>query len=50
MLKHIAYIIAGTGAEYQSEAYPTQGIPYLTLTGKLWGVFCEYYLREMIVL
>ena len=29
-------------AEYQSDAGSTKCTPYLTLTGELWGVFCEY--------
>ena len=28
--------------EYQSDAGTTKDTPYLTLTGELWGVFCEY--------
>ena len=29
-------------AEYISDAGYIKGTPYLTLTGKLWGVFCAY--------
>ena len=29
-------------AEYQSDAETTKDTTYLVLTGKLWGVFCEY--------
>ena len=44
MVKHdIAPIIEGTEAKYQSEAEPTKDTPYPALTGKLWGVFCEYF-------
>ena len=32
----------GTEAEYQSDAGSTKDMPYLDLTGELWGVFCEY--------
>ena len=28
-----------TVAEYESDFEPTTGIPYLTLTGELWGVY-----------
>ena len=35
-------MITGTKAEYQSDAGSTKNIPYLTLTGKLWGIVCEY--------
>ena len=35
-------MITRTEAEYQSEAGSTKDTPYLTLTGELWGVFCEY--------
>ena len=41
--KIIAYIIAGTEAEYQSEAESTKDSPYLTVTGELWDIFCEYF-------
>ena len=34
-----AYIIAGTEAEYQSEAEPSKDTPNLALTGELWGIF-----------
>ena len=34
--------IAGTEAEYQSEAETTKDTPYITPTGELWDVFCEY--------
>ena len=30
-----------TEAEYESQFEPTKYIPYLTLTGELWDVFCE---------
>ena len=39
----IVHIIAGTDAEYQSQAKPTKHTPYLALTGELWGVFHEYF-------
>ena len=29
-------------AEYQSDGEPTKDTLYLTLTGELWGAFCEY--------
>ena len=35
-------MITGTPAEYQSDAGSTKDTPYLTLTGELWGVVCEY--------
>ena len=35
-------MITGTEIEYQSDAGSTKDTPYLTLTGKLWGAFCEY--------
>ena len=35
-------MIAGTEAEYQSDAGSTKYTPYLALMGELWGVFCEY--------
>ena len=30
-----------TEAEYKSEFEPTKYIPYLSLTGELWDVFCK---------
>ena len=46
----IAYITAVIQAEYKSEFETTKDSPYLTLTGQLWGVFCEdfqeYWLRH----
>ena len=36
-------MIAGTHAEYESDPGSTKDIPYLALTGELWGVFCEYF-------
>ena len=33
------HIIAGTEAEYQSDAESTKDTPYLDLTVELWGVF-----------
>ena len=38
----IASIITGTEAEYQSDTGSTKYLPYLALTGELWGVFCGY--------
>ena len=38
----ITLIITGTEAQYQSDAGSTKDTPYLTLTGELWTVFCEY--------
>ena len=35
-------MIVGAHAEYQSDAGFTKDTPYLALTGKLLGVFCEY--------
>ena len=35
-------IITGTEIEYQSDTGSTKDTLYLTLTGELWGVFCEY--------
>ena len=35
-------MITGIEAEYQSDAGSTNDIPYLTLKGELWGVFCDY--------
>ena len=35
-------MIAGTEAEYQSDAESTKETPNLTLTCQPWGVFCEY--------
>ena len=29
--------------ELKSEFELTKGTPYLTLTGELWGVYCEYF-------
>ena len=36
-------MIAGTQAEFQSDAGSTKDTPYLALTGEIWGVFCEYF-------
>ena len=36
-------MIAGTQGEYQSDAGSTKDTPYLSLTGKLWGVFHELF-------
>ena len=36
-------MIAGTQAEYQSNAESTKDTPYFALKGELWGVFCEYF-------
>ena len=36
-------MIAGTQAEYQSDAGSTKDTPYLALTAELWGAFCEYF-------
>ena len=35
------YITAVAETEYKSEFEPTKYIPYLTLTGELWYVFCK---------
>ena len=35
-------MIAGAETEYQSDAGSTKDTPYLTLTGEIWAVFCEY--------
>ena len=32
-----------TEAEYKSKFGPTKYTTYLTLTGELWGVFCENF-------
>ena len=32
-----------TAAELKSDFKLTTDTPYLTLTGELWGVFCEYF-------
>ena len=37
----MAYITTVTEVEYKSELESTKDIPYLTVKGKLWGVFCE---------
>ena len=34
--------LQGLQAEYHSDAGLTKDTPYLTLTGELWDVFCEY--------
>ena len=39
-------MIAGTQAEYQSDAESTKDTPYLALTGELWDVFCEYFFLD----
>ena len=36
------YTNTGIVAEYQSLAASTKDTPYFTITGKLWGIFCEY--------
>ena len=36
-------MIAGTQAEYKSDAGSTKDAPYLALTGELWGVFCNIF-------
>ena len=41
ILQEFILIITGTEEEYQSDAKSTKDTPYLALTGKLWGVFCE---------
>ena len=40
-----AYGTAVTKAEHKSEVTITKDTPYLTLTGDLWGVYCEH-IRE----
>ena len=35
------YITAVTEMEYKLEFEPTKYIPYLTLMGELWDVFCK---------
>ena len=40
-------MITGTVAKYQSDAGSTKDTPCLTLTGKLWGVFCEYLWEKL---
>ena len=35
-------MIAGTRAEYASDAGSTKDAPYLALTGEVWGVFRDY--------
>ena len=40
-------MIAGTEAEYQSDAGSTNYTPYHTLTGELWSVFCWYLLENL---
>ena len=37
----MSYSTALTEAVYKSEGYIINYTPYLTLTGKVWGVFCE---------
>ena len=39
-------MIAGTQAEYHSDADSTKDTPNLVLMGKLWGVVCEYFLEN----
>ena len=41
MWHDMEYITAVTEAEYKSEFELTKCIPYLALTGELWGVFCK---------
>ena len=41
-------MIAGTQAEYESDAGSTKDTPYLALTGELWGVFCEYFFENLL--
>ena len=36
-------MIAGTQADYESDAGSTKDAPYLALTGELWGIFCKYF-------
>ena len=36
-------MIAGTEAEYRSDAGSTKDTPYHALRGELWGIFCEYF-------
>ena len=36
-------MIAGTGAEYRSDARSTKDTPYLALVAELLGVFCWYF-------
>ena len=43
MQHDIPYIITANEAEYKSEFEPTKDTPYLALTGKLCGVFCENF-------
>ena len=38
---NFSYGTTMTEAKYASEVIFTKVIPYLALTGKLWGVFCE---------
>ena len=40
-------MIAGTQAEYQSDAEYTKDTPYLALMGELWDVFCEYFVKKI---
>ena len=42
--------MAGTEAEYQSDDESTKDTPNLTLTGELWGVFCEYLWEKFTAL
>ena len=37
----ITHIIAITAAKHQSDFELTKDTPYLTLTGEIWGVYCE---------
>ena len=46
----VAYIIAESEAEYQSEAEATKDTPYLALMGKLRGVFREYFGKKLTAL
>ena len=41
-----ALIIAGTEAEYQSDAGSTEDTPYCALMGELWDGFCWYFLEN----
>ena len=36
-------MIAGTQADYKSDAVSTKDAQYIALTGELWGVFCKYF-------
>ena len=43
-------MVAGTQAEYPSDAESTKDTPYRAVTGELRNVLCEYFFRKLTVL